>query len=305
MAFVSSAPLHAGEVRMSLAGARALVDAQFPTWRALPITPVSSTGTDNVIFRLGSEIGLRFPLIDWAVEQVAHEMQWLPPLAGQLELETPMVLATGAPGGGYPWPWLAYRWLDGDCAPDIAVPDEVQLATDLARFLGTLRAARLEGAPVAHGVQRGAPLAAFDADARDALDALRGEVDHARCLAVWESAVAAPPWRASPVWVHGDLLPGNLILREGRLVGVIDWAASRRGDPACDLMAAWSLGSQARAVLRRAVAEADAEAVDDATWTRGRGWAILQAASFIPYYRDTIPAAVASARRRLDAAAAG
>jgi aminoglycoside phosphotransferase (APT) family kinase protein len=97
------------------------------------------------------------------------------------------------------------------------------------------------------------------------------------------------------VWVHGDLLPGNLVVADGRLAGVIDWSATGAGDSACDLMVAWSLPADARAHFR------DDLKVDDATWARAQGWVIEQAVPFIPYYEHTLPAAVAVTSQRLAA----
>ncbi|MGH9093391.1 MAG: phosphotransferase, partial [Acidimicrobiales bacterium] len=117
----------------------------------------------------------------------------------------------------------------------------------------------------------------------------------ARATAVWEDALAAGPWAGPPVWVHGDLLPGNLLVRDGGLAGVVDWSATGVGDPACDAMAAWWLAPAERAHFREVLG------LDHAAWRRGRGWALEQAIWFIPYYERTLPSAVAAARARLDA----
>ena len=142
---------------------------------------------------------------------------------------------------------------------------------------------------------RGVPLAMRDRYTREAIATLRGTVDADAVTAVWEAAVAAPAWPGPPVWVHGDMLPGNLLVRQGRLSAVIDFAGVGVGDPACDLMIAWGLFSgESRDMFRAALA------VDDATWARGCGWALSQALIFIPYYLDTNPVGVANARRTID-----
>jgi aminoglycoside phosphotransferase (APT) family kinase protein len=138
-------------------------------------------------------------------------------------------------------------------------------------------------------------LSVHDEALRRTIAELDGEIDAARGLAIWQTALAADPWGRPPVWVHGDLLLGNVVVKSGRLAGIIDWSLACVGDPAVETMLAWSLPSEARAAYRAALA------VDDATWARGRGWALHQAVTFIPYYRDTIPAGVAGARARLDA----
>lgn len=290
---MSGARLHDGEVSVDADLVRALVDTQFPRWSHLPLRPVGSTGTDNVLYRLGDDLAVRLPRIGWAVAQVDKEQQWLPRLAPLLPVAVPHVLARGRPAGRYPWPWLITSWLEGDSALDAPPADGVGIAEDVARLLTALQRLDVPDPPSAG--PRAGPLAAQDADLRQALVALDDEIDHDLALQVWTAAVHAPAWSRPPVWVHGDLLPGNLLVRAGRLTGVIDWAAAGVGDPACDLMVAWSLDPSARATLRAGLD------VDDATWLRGAGWAVQQAALFIPYYRHTIPVGVAAARQRLDA----
>jgi aminoglycoside phosphotransferase (APT) family kinase protein len=285
--------MHADEIHVDDELVRSLVDAQLPQWADLPLRRVSSTGTDNAIYRLGDELGVRVPRIHWAVAQIAKEHEWLPRLAPHLPAAVPEPVATGAPGLDYPYPWLVYRWLDGEDALAGAVADWGSLAREVAAFVDALRRVDPAGGPPARG--RGGPLAPHDADARRAIRALDGEIDVDRALAVWEAALAADPWTGPPVWVHGDLLPGNIVVDGGRLVGVIDWSAAGVGDPACEAMLAWSLPPDACAVYRAALA------FDDPTWARARGRALLQAAMFIPYYAETIPDGVAAARRRLDA----
>lgn len=286
-----AARLHADELCVDVAAARELVAAQFPQFADLPLVPMPSTGTDNVIFRLGADLGLRFPRIGWAVNQIEHEAKWLPWLRPLLAVELPVPLGCGAPADDYPWPWLVYRWVAGDTALDAVAAT----AADVVEFLRALQALDPSGAPVKNPTDRGGALVARDRGLRKALADLGDDIDYETARAVWEAALTARPWSRDPVWLHGDLLPGNLVLRDGRLAGVIDWAASGAGDPAVDLMIAWSLPTPAREELRASLG------VDDDTWARGKGWTLLQAAQFIPYYRETIPDAVAAAWRRLRA----
>jgi len=172
------------------------------------------------------------------------------------------------------------------------VADLHQAATDLARFVIALQRINPTGGPPAG---RGVSLALRDAAMRAATAAVHGMLDTDAVTAAWEVALGAPEWDRSPVWVHGDLLPGNLLVERGRLSAVIDFGGLGVGDPACDLMIAWSLFSgESREVFRAALG------VDDATWARGRGHALSQAIIFIPYYLDTNPAGVRSARRVVD-----
>ncbi len=209
----------------------------------------------------------------------------------------PTVLAHGAPGAGYPYPWAVYRWLGGANAAEQPPADMRRAALDLARFLLALQRLDTSGGPAAidHGL-RGAPLAGRDAATRQAIAALDGAIDANAATAVWEEALRAGEWDRPPRWFHGDLLPGNLLVAGGRLSAVIDWNGLGVGDPACDLVIAWALFTgQSRAAFRAALG------VDDAMWARGRGHALSQALIFIPYYRHTNPLGVAYHRRTLDA----
>jgi aminoglycoside phosphotransferase (APT) family kinase protein len=289
--------MHQEEVDTSAALVGRLLAEQFPKWAAMPLAPVLSAGTDNALYRLGDDLAVRLPRIHWAVGQAQKEAYWLPRLAPALPLVVPTVLAHGAPGAGYPYPWAVYRWLGGQNAAESPPADTVAAAVELAGFLRALQQIATAGGPRAadHGL-RGAPLARRDAATRQAIAALDGAIDTAAASAVWEDALRAGEWAGPPVWFHGDLLPGNLLVADGRLSAVIDWNGLGVGDPACDLVIAWALFAGAsRAAFRAALG------IDDATWVRGRGHALSQALIFIPYYLDTNPLGVAYHRRTLEA----
>lgn len=283
--------MHPGEVETDAALVRRLLSAQFPQWASLPIERVPSSGTDNALYRLGGDLVVRLPRIEWAVGDVDKDLRWLPVLAPQLPVETPLPLAKGKPAEGYPWEWGVYAWLEGE-NPSAADPgDAAGLAEDAAGLIRALHAIDGTGGPPA---RRGRPLQVQDERARAALVALRGAIDVEAAAAVWEEALEAPRWSGPPVWVHGDLLPGNLLLRDGRLTGVIDWAGAGVGDPACDLIVAWGLlPVETRPAFRALVG------VDNATWARGRGWALSLALIAIPYYADTNREFAATARHLL------
>jgi aminoglycoside phosphotransferase (APT) family kinase protein len=285
--------LHDDEVEVDDDAVAALVRTQLPELASRSLRRVSTHGTDNVIYRCGDDLAVRLPRIGWAVGQVEHEHTWLPQLAPHLPAPVPLPVAVGEPGLGYPYRWLVYRWLAGRDAMSDGHVDWVALARELASFVTALHDIDPAGAPTSTG--RGAPLEPEDESVRAAIEHLGGEIDTGRALDVWEAALAAGPWTAHPVWVHGDLLPGNVIVTTGRLAGIIDWASSGLGDPACDAMIAWAMPPAARDVFR------DALGLDDATWQRARGWTVQQAVQFIPYYRTSLPDAVAAARTRLDA----
>lgn len=284
-----SAKLHDDELDIDADLVRRLVAAQFPQWSGLPVEPVDSSGTSNAIFRLGDELAVRLPRVEWTRSGLDTELAWLPALAPRLPVAVPAPVAVGEPGDGYPWRWAVCRWCDGEIpAPGRA---GVGVARDLARFLHALRAVDPTGAP--RGSNRGAPLATRDR-MRPAAEDLRDEFDVAAILSVWEAALAAPEWDRDPVWLHGDLLPANLLVEGDTLTAVLDFGCLTLGDPACDAMAAWTVfAGDARAVYREALG------VDDAAWARSKGWALSFAVVALPYYRDRNPTICAAARHAI------
>ncbi len=289
--------MHADEVDTDVSLVRRLLAAQFPQWAKLPIVAVRSAGTDNAIYRLGDEMAVRLPRRSEAAGQVDKEQRWLPQLAPLLPLAVPVPLGKGTPAAGYPWRWSVCRWLEGENATIERLTDPGQAAVELAEFVAALQRIDPTGGPPPgqHNFFRGVPLSMRDGDTRAAIASLDGMLDTDAVTAAWEVALQAPAWDGPPVWIHGDLSSGNLLAARGRLSAVIDFGGLSGGDPACDLMIAWDLFSgESRDVFRTALA------VDDATWARGRGWALSQALIFIPYYRDTNPMGVGAARRMIN-----
>ena len=252
---------------------RRLVAAQFPHWAGLPVTPVVPGGHDHRTFRLGDELSVRLPSAEGYAQQVAKEQRWLPVLAPRLPLAIPQPVAHGAPGDGYPFEWSVYRWLEGEPAMAGTIADPVGLAVELAGFLRALGAADAAGGPPPgpHNFHRGGPVAFYEAESLRAIETLGDRIPREAVLSVWEDAVASS-WAGDAVWFHGDVAEGNLLLRDGRLAAVIDFGTSGVGDPACDTVIAWTLlRGRARAAFREALG------ADDATWARGRGWALWKA----------------------------
>ena len=288
--------MHTNEINTSVSLVRRLLISQFPQWAGLEIQPIRSIGTDNAIYRLGNDMSMRLPRIDWALSQVEKEHEWLPRLSKHLPLSIPIPLAKGKPDEEYPYHWSVYRWIEGENASIDQIIDPYQAATKLAEFITALQQIDTTGAPLAaeHNL-RGVPLKTRDRVTRDSIATLKGTIDMNAALAVWEEALQAPEWNNKPVWFHGDLLIGNVLFNRGRLSAVIDFGGLGVGDPACDLMIAWSLFSRkSRDVFRERLN------CDDATWARGRGQALSQAVIFIPYYLNTNPLGVKYARRMID-----
>lgn len=280
--------MHADELDVDAALVRRLLRAQLPRWADLPLERVESAGTDHALYRLGDDLLVRMPRIHWAAGQPEWERRWLPRLAPHLPLAVPVPLAIGTPGEGYPWHWSVCPWLEGENPSLERLADPCEAARELAGFAAALQRIDTAGAPRS---ARGEPLAARDRPTRDAIAALDGLVEADAVTAAWEADLRAPAWTGPPVWIHGDLAPGNLLAVDGRLRAVIDWAPGL-GDPAVELIPAWNLfAGESRSVFR------DALGVDDAAWRRGRGWALSIALIQLPYYLDTNPAMVAGARR--------
>lgn len=283
--------MHVGEADTDPRLVTRLLRAQFPQWAGLPVRRLASGGTVNAIYRLGAEFSVRLPLLEGGAGTLDHEARWLPRLAPLLPAPIPEVVALGEPAEGYPWRWAIHRWLEGGTLVEGEATDPKGLARDLAAFITALRKAGLDGGPTAY---RGVPLRTADAETRSAIEALRRTdepFDADAILTAWESALAAPDWAGTPCWVHSDLMPSNLLSAGGRLAAVLDFGTVGVGDPAIDLIPAWNLLTPAARPAFR-----DGVNVDDATWTRGLGWALSMAVIQLPYYRHTNPVISANAR---------
>lgn len=293
-----------GTVLIDTSLVRRLLAAQFPQYAELPLSPVPLSGMDNATFRLGDDLSVRLPRYPRWVGQVEREHRWLPRLAPHLPLPVSEPVAKGEPGEGYPYPWSVYRWLDGETATAEGLADPHRAALALAEFIRALQKVDAAGGPGPEwsNAFRGVPMGddrdslASEARVRPKIAALEGLVDTAAVTAVWEAALAAPAWDEPPVWIHGDLAPGNLLALDGRLSAVIDFGTLAVGDPAVDLLPAWKfLPDQARGAFRAALG------VDDATWARGRGWGLAGSLPVPddPFFRKD-PARVTAALHHLE-----
>lgn len=281
--------MHADEVDIDEELVKRLLNDQFPKWSNLSLKRIISSGTNNALFKLGDDMAVRLPRIPNAVKHIDTERTWLPKLAPHLPVAVPHPLGLGEPDEGYPWPWTIYTWLDG-VNPEAGQENGAELlAKDLAAFVVAIRSIDTTDAPQA---RRGGGLATVqDADARQAIKNLEGMIDTKATAEVWDRCLKTPLWDKEPVWIHGDITPANLLVSDGRLAGVCDFECIGIGDPACDLISAWNLlPASARDVFRAAVN------VDDATWDRGKGWALSIALIQLPYYKDTNPVMAANAR---------
>ncbi len=274
---------------------RTILRNQQPQWAHGPITEISSTGTDHALYRLGDDAVARVPPGRSATRPIDTEFRWLPWLAERLPIEIPRPLARLEPTPLFPYQWSVHSWIDGECGTTAPI-DRAFLAVDLARVLQALQGLNPAGGPpsVEAYCWRGIPLQMQDASTREAIASSRRSIDVAAVTSAWETVLDTPEWTGPPVWIHGDVAAGNLIFRDGRLAALIDWACMAVGDPACELVVAWELlDESSRETLRAELA------IDDATWERGRGWALSTAVGALAYYEDSNPFMADQARRKL------
>jgi aminoglycoside phosphotransferase (APT) family kinase protein len=285
-----------GQIHIELPVAVHLVGTQFPQWGHLPIVPIKSAGTHNALFKLGEDMVVRIPRATWATQQVQKEQEWLPRLAPDLPLVVPVPLVHGKPDEIYPWAWSVYRWIEGEDLHTARIDDPLQMARDLAAFIKALQRLDSTGGPRSsrHNNYRGVPLAMLDDTVRKSLAQLEGLIDTSAASHAWERALDVAVFEGAPVWVHGDLQAGNLLARNGRLSSVIDFGLLGVGDPACDLIVAWNLlDARSREVFRGELG------VDEASWARGRGWALYTGLVALPYYLNTNSVIVKTSRHVL------
>lgn len=276
---MSSVKMHVDEIEIGIGLVKRIVAEQFPGWADLPLKKVMSSGTNNALFKLGDGMVVRLPRISSAVKHINTERTWLPKLAPHLPVSVPLPLGLGYPSKGYPWPWTIYTWLEG-LNPDVDLLTEPELlASDIAQFITDMHRIDPTDAPPA---RRGAPLEVQDPQVRQALKDLHDVIDIAAATRIWEECLQVPAWAQPPIWVHGDLMHGNLLVTEGRLSGVIDFEGVGIGDPACDLIPAWNL----LPVSARDTFKITSN-VDNDTWLRGKGWAFSMALIQLPYYKNT------------------
>jgi len=266
--------LHDGELDITEGLVRRLLAAQFPRWADRPLRELPASGTENIMFRLGDDLVVRMPRLPGAAAVIRKEHRWLPWLAPRLPLPIPSPVGLGEPGEGFPLAWSVYRWLPGH--HDIS--DLSDTATRLGAFVAALH--RVPIPPDAPKAYRGGSYAGSDEEVRIAVRDL-GVPD---ALTVWEEALSLPAPGKRQVWLHSDLLPPNLLTRDGRLSAVIDFGCAGVGDPASDLMPAWAVFDAASRPVFRAQLDAD-----DLTWERGRAWALLFGLGAWHYYRVANP----------------
>jgi len=284
----------AAEVDIDVTLVRELLAEQFPGLSPLPLVELAS-GWDNVIYRLGDDLVVRLPRRAASAALVENEQRWLPQLAPTLPLPIPAPVGSGRPGCDYPWAWSVCPWLPGETAALAAPVDLLETAQTLGRFLAALHQPGPDDAPA--NPYRGVPLASRSRSMDQRVEQMKAVIDGPAVRTCWEALLAAPLWSGPPLWLHGDLHPANLLVRDGRLCGVIDFGDITAGDPATDLAVAWMLfPPEVRPVFRSAAGGAD-----DDTWTRARGWALSLGLAYLANSADN-PTLERIGNRTLEAA---
>lgn len=288
--------MHVDQLSVSAATVRALVDAQFPQWRDLPVRAATGQGTVNAIFRIGDRLAARFPLRpadpDTVRRDLTDEAQAARVLLGRTRFATPEPVAIGEPGPGYPLPWSIQTWLPGTVATDDDPAGSVPFAIDLAEFIAGVRAIDTGGLTFSGG-GRGGDLRGHDAWMSACFDRSGHLLDVPALRRLWQR-LRELPREAPDAMVHGDLIPGNVLVSGGRLAGVLDVGGLRAADPALDLVAAWHLLDDGpRRVLRERLRCSELD------WQRGRAWAFEQSMGAVWYYVDSFPAMSRMGRRTL------
>lgn len=293
--------LHADEIPVDEVVVRRLLHAQRPDLAESPVVRIGG-GTDNTMFRIGPDLLARFPRTPGKVAALHKELTWLPRLGGRLTHPVPVPVHAGRPGAGHPLPWALYRWIDGEEVAATTVTDWEGYGRDLAAFVASLHGTELSGATRSGDLHwyRGGALQDQDAWVTSCFAEARSHgpgVDLVRLQTLWRRALELPAPSGPHVWLHGDLRPTNVLVRDGRLRAVIDFGALSVGAPDAEHAVTWDLPVAAREAYRASLD------VDDLTWARARAWAVAVGVSGVAYYWGTFPAFVAECLQRLQALA--
>ncbi|MCE0485703.1 phosphotransferase [Ornithinimicrobium sediminis] len=296
--------MHEGQVQVPVLALRRAIANQFPDLADQPVQVVSSAGTVIAPFRVGQELVARLPLVpvtDRAYHDRLHEEgRYARALASVVPVSVSQLVGVGRPFAGYQGAWSVWTWLPGRSLDHILLDasgsvDMAHLAEDLAQLLQSIRQLPWDRSGWSDNGRGGRPLA--DSEwVRTSIQRSAHLIDRDAATSVWERALAAPAHDGPPVRIHGDPMPGNLLLREGRLSGLIDVSEPVVGDPASDLQPAWNVFDEPHGRRFR-----QAMGMDEAASQRGRGWAFEMAIGGLHYYEDSNPTIFQLARRTLDA----
>ena len=291
--------MYDNEIALTEKDVRLLLQHQFPQFADLTLSYIQESGTENALYRLGDEYIVRLPRFVSDIDAfeknektLAKELQYLPYLAKHLSFAISRPLFKGAPSKDYPFSWTISKWNEGHNPPFEQADEYAEFAKDIAQFVNELHAVPVEDGPYS---RRGVTLSLLDKQTQEALSELNEDIDVPKARLLWEALRDIPYWEHAPVWIHGDLLPGNILINNNRLSAIIDFSDLGLGDPACDLVPAWCLFSaNSRQIFKKHLVN-----VDKHTWLRGKGWALSIALILLPYYKTRSPMMATLARQML------
>ena len=252
-----------------------LISDQFPEYAHLPVSSVEKQGHDNRTFRLGNDMLVRIPSAQYYALKVPKEQKLLPLIKPYLSVNIPEPIKLGNPSYYYPFNFSIYKWLEGTSANLIAFDDKSleTIAVQLAKFLNELHGIQgVNGpSPGKHNGWGGEHVSVYDQGARKQIAELSGIVDQNKAIELWEQACKTKP-NKKPMWIHGDFAFGNFLIKDGALSAVIDFGGMAIGDPASDLVIAWTfLKDRSREIFIESMD------YDSDTWLRARGWVLWKA----------------------------
>lgn len=300
----SDGGVHDTAITVTADDVRRLLAAQAPQWAELPIAPIKEHGTDHRLFRLGCDLLVRMPVNPGAASQALSDARWLPHVAPYLPVPAPLPQFIGVPDDSFPLPWSIVPWLPGTAVSDPLAPgatgdDLAILAETLGEFVAALQQVDPGDGPIATGTARGVPLRNLDERVRAAIKECGSRIDQRSVGLAWDRSLEQSQ-ASTLTWIHGDLMPGNILQHQGQLTAVIDWGTIAIGDPAVDLIPAWQLFGRSRSARAQFREIATAGLPEpDAAWERGRGWTLAQALIALPYYWDRWPQFARASQRRI------
>jgi aminoglycoside phosphotransferase (APT) family kinase protein len=255
--------------------AKKLISTQFPEYAHLSVSDVEQQGHDNRTYRIGEDMLIRMPTAESYALKVPKEQELLPKLDKHLSIAIPTPIKMGWPSADYPYPFSIYKWLEGRSANHVQLDDGLLegIALQLATFLKELHSiSDVNGpGPGQHNWWRGDHVSIYDKGVREQIANLEYIIDSDSALELWERACATK-WNKAPIWIHGDFAVGNILIKDNKLSGVIDFGGTAMGDPACDLVIAWTyLRGKAREIF---ISTMD---LDEDTWLRTRAWVLWKA----------------------------
>ena len=280
------------EINIDIKLVKNLLSQQFSAWKNLNLELIKPEGTDNVMYRLGDDKVVRLPRRQISSLNVEKEINILPILKPHVSISIPEVLAVGKADERYPFSWLICSQLEGKNLDDKNKVDLHQAAIDLGHFVRSMQNIDSKNGIIC---KRGESISSRDHEVRRAIALSDQFFDTTLLTKLWSNVLQAPVWKGDPVWIHGDLHPGNLLVKNSKISAIVDFGLSGIGDPAVDLMVAWTLLTKETREIFRSIVRPD-----DATWERARGWALFLGVLGCYYYVESNPAFAAIAKKSVD-----